>query len=243
MRCSLGAHFTCNLCLEAHVETQSAEDPARLQARKGRVLCPLAPQGCAAEPFAHTNLARRVPEPVFARYMRAHELAVEARVVAEVHEAMAAKPPPAASPAAAGAAGTAEEGVGGAGGPTREQLEGLRRHIVDRILTLACPRCAQAFVDFDGCSALSCPRCSCSFCAYCLLDCGADAHGHVARCQWNPRREVFSRKERFLEAQAQRRLRMLRTLLASLSNAARAAVLDFVAVDLRSLDISPEDLR
>ena len=81
------------------------------------------------------------------------------------------------------------------------------------------------------------------FCSYCLLDCGADAHGHVARCQLNPRREVFSRKERFLEAQAQRRLRMLRTLLASLSNAARAAVLDFVAVDLRSLDISPEDLR
>ncbi|KAJ1474173.1 hypothetical protein T484DRAFT_1911800, partial [Baffinella frigidus] len=240
-----GVHFTCNFCLETHVATQAAEDPGKLQGRKGRVLCPLAPQGCEAAPFSHTDLARRVPEEVFARYMRGHELAVEARVVAEVHQAIAAQPPPPGGGGAAASTGAAAGGGGGAAGgaggdgPSGEQLEGLKRHIVDKILTLACPRCAQAFVDFDGCCALSCPRCSCSFCAYCLLDCGGDAHGHVARCQWNPRREVFSRKERFLEAQAQRRLRMLRTLLASLPPASRSKVLDYVARELRDLDISP----
>lgn len=30
-----------------------------------------------------------------------------------------------------------------------------RRHIVDKLLVLACPRCAQVFVDFEGCFALT----------------------------------------------------------------------------------------
>ena len=58
----------------------------------------------------------------------------------------------------------------------------MRRHIVDNILTLCCPRCGQAFIDFDGCCALSCPRCRCAFCAYCQSDCGKDAHAHARVC-------------------------------------------------------------
>ena len=62
------------------------------------------------------------------------------------------------------------------------------------LLTDACPRCKQAFLDFDGCCALRCSRCPCGFCAWCLEDCGADAHGHVANCRQNlaPGRRVWA---------------------------------------------------
>jgi hypothetical protein len=39
------------------------------------------------------------------------------------------------------------------------------RHIVDDIVTLKCPRCKTAFVDFSGCCSLYC-GCGCSFCAH-----------------------------------------------------------------------------
>ena len=57
----------------------------------------------------------------------------------------------------------------------------VRDHIVEKILTLACPRCGQAFVDFSGCLALTCSRqgCGTGFCALCQEDCGGDAHPHV----------------------------------------------------------------
>ena len=37
-------------------------------------------------------------------------------------------------------------------------LEELCLHVEERILTLACPRCGQAFVNFTGCFALTCSR-------------------------------------------------------------------------------------
>ena len=57
----------------------------------------------------------------------------------------------------------------------------------------ACPRCKQVFDQFDGCCALDCSRCPCSFCAWCLQDCGADAHSHVRECPSNmaPMRDLF----------------------------------------------------
>lgn len=59
-----------------------------------------------------------------------------------------------------------------------------RLHISENILTLRCPRyaCRRAIVDFDGCFALYCEGCKCGFCAWCLLDCGTDAHTHVLEC-------------------------------------------------------------
>ena len=52
-------------------------------------------------------------------------------------------------------------------------------------MTLRCPRknCRQAFTNYVGCAALTCSRatCGCGFCAYCLADCGTDAHDHCIR--------------------------------------------------------------
>ncbi|KAL6041728.1 Ankyrin repeat and protein kinase domain-containing protein 1 [Balamuthia mandrillaris] len=59
------------------------------------------------------------------------------------------------------------------------------RHLVQDVLTLQCPRCRQAFVDFDGCFALTCSRCHAGLCGWCLQDCGGDAHCHVAGCAHN----------------------------------------------------------
>ena len=44
----------------------------------------------------------------------------------------------------------------------------LHQRIVEEVLTLKCPRCAQAFQDFDGCFALTCgnKHCSAGFCAW-----------------------------------------------------------------------------
>ena len=99
------------------------------------------------------------------------------------------------------------------------RLRSHRKHVIERILTLACPRCSRAFLGFDGCFALKCserrkndPNSCCQFCAYCLEDCGRDAHPHVLDniCLGNkglfpePRQEVFD------EAQRSRRERMLR---------------------------------
>merc|ERR1712159_569128 len=59
-------------------------------------------------------------------------------------------------------------------------------HIRENILTLKCPRCGAAFVDFEGCMALNCAICGVGFCGWCLADCGRDAHEHVARCTAKP---------------------------------------------------------
>ena len=50
--------------------------------------------------------------------------------------------------------------------------------------------CAQAYHDFQGCTALACSRCSCQFCGWCLHDCGDsahDCHEHVRACPERPR--------------------------------------------------------
>ena len=62
-------------------------------------------------------------------------------------------------------------------------------HIVNNILLLCCPRCGQAFDSFEGCFALKCSRqtCQAAFCAWCLTDCGDDAHPHVKQCVLNHR--------------------------------------------------------
>jgi len=67
-----------------------------------------------------------------------------------------------------------------------DQVTPVRKLIIERVLTLHCPRCRAAFLEFDGCLALTCarPECGCGFCGVCLQDCGGDAHGHIASCKY-----------------------------------------------------------
>lgn len=58
-----------------------------------------------------------------------------------------------------------------------------RRHIVEELLTLRCPRCKRAFMDYSACAAIKCDNCDCGFCGKCFMDCGSDAHSHVTNCR------------------------------------------------------------
>lgn len=117
-------------------------------------------------------------------------------------------------------------------GQEQDELDVVERHrqyIVNRILTLACPRCSQAFVDFTGCFALTCAsqRCGATFCAYCLLDCGSDAHAHVESCAYNKGRgDLYGRFEEFVEHQKQRKARKVEAYLTDLSATMPKEIID-----------------
>ena len=67
----------------------------------------------------------------------------------------------------------------------------LRLEVVENILTLRCPRCKNAFIDYADCAALECSNCNAAFCALCLKDCGDNAHSHVLTCPDNKHRSKF----------------------------------------------------
>ena len=108
------------------------------------------------------------------------------------------------------------------------QVEAARLHVEENLLTLKCPRpaCGQAFVDFSNCFALQCHRCGCGFCAWCLADCGADAHAHVANCPQNrhPQRAVYADLSLFDMCQKERRERGIRRFLCTLNEDVNTAV-------------------
>uniref|UniRef100_A0A7S2GYV6 RING-type domain-containing protein n=1 Tax=Haptolina brevifila TaxID=156173 RepID=A0A7S2GYV6_9EUKA len=119
------------------------------------------------------------------------------------------------------------------------RVQQAKRHVIERILNLSCPRCTQAFVDFEGCAALQCGRCAAGFCAFCLSDCGSDAHSHVVHCKHAPRtlQDVFVSKEGFELAQHDRRKRMLAEYLKPLPQEVRTSVLHECRVELRDLGL------
>ncbi len=116
----------------------------------------------------------------------------------------------------------------------------LRMQIVDDILTLRCPRCKQAFLDFDGCFAISCNICPCNFCGWCLMDCQGDAHPHVKECRdRHPNAQsYFGTKDQFQQAQNKKRIEKLKIFLKDYSVANRITILESIKNDLDDLGIS-----
>ena len=118
------------------------------------------------------------------------------------------------------------------------KIDGMRRHVVDRLLTLKCPRCSAAFLDFTGCFALTCHRCHCGFCAWCLTDCGGDAHRHVAVCDENRKGgQVYGTAVAFANAQRQRRQRMVMEYLTDVEESLRVRVVAACAPDFADLGL------
>lgn len=121
----------------------------------------------------------------------------------------------------------------------------LRLKIVNEFLTLRCPRCKAAFVDFSGCFALTCSNqaCRCGFCAWCLKDCGADAHGHVPGCS-EGNRDVYGTFEGFTEHHRQKRTAAVKALIRSenLSKNALAKLKELISRDLTDLRIPVNDV-
>jgi hypothetical protein len=162
-------HFVCAACVGMYVAAEG-DDLYRLRANEGRLCCPQRGAGCGSAPFAHEYMRATLPAAALEAYERLQE---RVRQMREVD--------------AADGGGGAAAGAAGAGADAEEAVLRLHvRHVEEELLTARCPRCRRAFADFDGCAALRCFGCGCGFCAWCLADCGADAHAHVAACPESP---------------------------------------------------------
>ncbi|EGD73577.1 hypothetical protein PTSG_05285 [Salpingoeca rosetta] len=116
--------------------------------------------------------------------------------------------------------------------------EEARKHITGEILTLRCPRCKTAFVDFDGCFALTCNNCKCGFCAWCLRDCGTNAHQCAARCGTrHGGRGYHGTEQQFNDHHRKRRQRLLDEYMATLEPEVREAVTVACEKDARDLGL------
>lgn len=111
----------------------------------------------------------------------------------------------------------------------------IRFDIVDNILNLKCPApgCGAVFNEFTGCFALTCHRCRAGFCAWCLQHCGRDAHEHCRTVHG----DYFGTQAQFIEAQRERRERLVRARLANEEPRIRDLVLDLMRKDLADLGI------
>jgi len=123
-----------------------------------------------------------------------------------------------------------------------------KNNIAENLLTLHCPECGMAFIDFTACFALWCACCNCAFCAYCQASCRSernDAHAHVAKCHYNiaPRKSIFASKVTFEHSQNLRRVRALSDYMESITDSVlRSDVLEAITGDLKDLGmvVSPD---
>jgi len=121
----------------------------------------------------------------------------------------------------------------------------MRLDIVNEILTLSCPRCKMAFLDYSGCAALTCANgnCKASFCAICLKDCGTDAHPHVIICPENASKKLFVSVADFNEYHRKRRERLINEKLNRLSTKTRGLLLEMIGKDLADLGIKVDAIQ
>ena len=133
-----------------------------------------------------------------------------------------------------------------------EMPDDVRRHknkIAEELLTLHCPECGMAFIDFTNCFALWCGLCDCAFCAYCQKSCRRernDAHNHVERCDFNiaPGKSIFASRKVFEHSQNLRRVRAVAEYLDALPNdggGTPEAVEDISTVEASRVTASDEE--
>lgn len=113
----------------------------------------------------------------------------------------------------------------------------LAQKIRDEVLNLRCPGCKAVFLDFDGCFALKCAVNSCrkGFCAWCLMNCGADAHAHVNTCPEG--KGIYGTLDVFNKHHQKRRQKTIEELLQGENVAVQKSVLDALKKELADLGI------
>ena len=121
----------------------------------------------------------------------------------------------------------------------------VRMKVVDTIFTLRCPgeNCGMAFLDFEGCFALTCNNCRCGFCAWCLKDCGRDAHAHVPHCPEGKNGDVYGSKKEFDDHHRGRKAQGVRALLRDKEGDVRDRALQLLQKDLEDLGIAVEEVE
>mmetsp|Transcript_9547 Transcript_9547/g.29050 ORF Transcript_9547/g.29050 Transcript_9547/m.29050 type:complete len:1012 (-) Transcript_9547:742-3777(-) len=215
-------HFLCDVCFSEHVESAEAlcgEDDVRVKC------CGSSHTGCEAR-FTLRDAAQHAA-PVAFETLQRH---IKDRLHVSLHESM-----------------QKEFDQWKAEFAAKSEMErralSTRQHI-EQMMELRCPQCRHVFGAFDGCAALRCATANCgaNFCAFCLADCGADAHPHVLRCRLNPNPGEFFVTEvawaRVVEGERRRKLdEFWGTLEPELKQAMAADV--FVRQILRDLRLDP----
>ena len=254
VRCANG-HGLCATCFDGHVKRECEKDVRELRRRMGEVMCPMNTaalgkgERCASTCFGAREIATRCSAETFEAYDEARRRVKEAMIVEEAEERLKSE----------------RERLAKEGGGEGERLRATREHVIERIFVTACPRCTQAFVDFSGCFALLCSRCNAGICAYCIADCGRDAHAHIGNCQlakdvakWQKKQKdkaesfvaanrghpmgTFGSMEMFREAERLRRIRNFATYAATWDDEFFKRVLDSLERELKDLGISPKDV-
>ena len=254
VRCARG-HALCGACFTSHVAVESAKDVSELQARDGEVRCPMssaaiaAGERCDAECYDSSVIASRAGKGAFDAYLSGKMRVMEARVVEDAEARLRRERERMKSEAGAD-----------------ERLRVAREDVIERVFTCACPRCTQAFVDFSGCFALTCARCGAGICAYCLTDCGKDAHAHIGQCsiakdvaKWQAKHDkekarqmqatnrghavgTFGTSDMFSRAQRLRRIRHFAARSATWDDDFFNRVLASLEVELKDLGIAPNEI-
>ena len=220
-------HFTCADCFTQHVSCEASAELGAVRVRGGRVYCPKwSCRECVAGPFSDGEIAGVASGDAFGAYVRCRlrlaEAALASRMEREKAEAVGAE--------LRRLAALDERG--------RRVAAACAR--VRELLNDACPRCGAVFGGFDGCAALTCGRCRAGFCAWCLADCGADAHAHVARCGSNlaPGRSVFAEAGLVEEGRLRRRRGGVTELLRALEPEVRAEAARSVRRELADVGLA-----
>ena len=173
VECSEG-HFHCDSCVARHAETfLDFDNLGQRKEREGHLKCSKFPLECNSG-FADRDLAKLLHIDLFKTYLEARVETIKAQMQAQLEAEM-------------------QDRLGAelrrltALDEHARKVQVARKHIIDKILFLACPRCGDIFSDFDGCYDVTC-HCSCHFCGWCLADCGnsQDAHAHVRQCHNKP---------------------------------------------------------
>lgn len=103
-----------------------------------------------------------------------------------------------------------------------------------------------AFAEFDGCFALTCGNrsCRCGICAWCLADCGSDAHQHVPSCAENKTGGVHGTFQAFEKHHRRRRATATAKLIAQqkLSKSVVLKLKLMISTDLSGLKITEKEV-
>ena len=215
-------HYMDGECFSANVSDQISEEKRMIfRANDRRIVCPI----CSV-PFEDRDLIANVENALWESYLKARDDVQRQMAEEELQRRLKEE----------------EDRRREAAGSREGRVILHRNHIIENILTLKCPRCRQAILDFEGCFVITC-TCNCRFCGWCLAECGEDsfaAHDHVRACPENLRAGfVDGSVEEFRQHHNRRKRQSALQFIDSDEVAAedRAYVLEAVSKDLRNVGL------
>jgi ankyrin repeat protein len=228
-------HFLCDECLTKLVDTSINDDALSIFERnKCQILCVV--DDCGRS-YSEKSIALHTSDDLFRKYTATKIKVKEAELAKKMAREMEIR---------------LEEKMEKWKKMTahEKKIHKLRTHIIEEIFTLKCPRCSKAFLDFNGCCALKCtdwvrgdPNSCCQFCAYCLKDCGADAHPHVRAGDCCPENKgLFLKDGEIKDVHKARRTRMLKKYLRGINDTiVQVEIISSIQREMRDLDLNPQD--